>query len=302
MSVAGIESRCWILALFERSDGERFLLGDGAYDFKESQQHFAANDIDNDTVEVQGNDGILLAGQVRRPTTQNFDGYIGDATMTKEQIEQYRRDFFTFFRKNFFYKVIYIFPNGETIMRQRGFLVDSPEVQELWQIHPEYHVALNFEDVNYYSYAEDAEGHVIYSGSAIIPLTGASSGGLVWDEYGVVWDEVGAIWEEGEGIMGDIIVNSTDNVFPIWTVTGEAVKPQLENTTTGTLIKYNGTVSASQTLVIDMLNQTATLNGVNVIGNVSGDWVMFAPNRNRVVYNASNAAPASKVEWNDVVG
>ena len=102
MSVGGVESRCWILALFERSDGERFLLGDGAYDFKESQQHFNANDIDNDTVEVQGNDGILLAGQVRRPTKQDFDGYIGDAGMSKEQIEQYRRAFFTFFRKNFF--------------------------------------------------------------------------------------------------------------------------------------------------------------------------------------------------------
>lgn len=686
--ISGVESRCWILALFIRSDGQRLLLGDGAYDFKESQQHFQANTYDNDTVEVQGSDGILLAGQVRRASKQGFDGYVGDATMTKAQIEQYRRNFFMFFRKNYFYEVVYIFPNGDTIMRQRGFIVDAPEVEELWQIHPEYHVALNFEDVNYYAYAENEQGQVIYSGSAIVPITGATAGGLVWDSIGAVnelseayasgtvftitnsaradveinsfemygestqngtptpsspveiktvtgsntvtidgvdvstqlinledknlldlrngtytnngvtvvvkdgvctvngtatatsfvdlptksgsltlsanttytfslnnettvsgsnhcrignitpnftinltsvngtatgtptadqtatnvlifrsasgttydnfqikpmleigdtattyeehwggelnkvgdsqdyiyksgddwyvhkavfhgvlngsetwradggtvgtnyrhnmaigrdnenlnfpagtntrivmsdrfvanssdagafggfyaspnwlvfqdkdqtydltawkaWlaenqpeifyqlatpyevkltnadliaqlegalalslnpgeNEVstatdgaiptlkigyeslsggGFVWEAGEGIMGDIIVNSVDNVYPVWTVTGETVNPTLENVTTGTLIQYNGTITDEQTLVIDMTNQTATLNGANVIGNVTGDWLMFAPGRNRIVYTADNQnAPASKIEWNDIVG
>ena len=77
MSVAGVTARCWILALFIRDDGERFLLGDGMYEFAEKQQHFQANEFANDVVEVQGNDGSLLAGQVRRSTAQAFDGYVG---------------------------------------------------------------------------------------------------------------------------------------------------------------------------------------------------------------------------------
>lgn len=186
--ISNITTQCWILALFVRDDGERLLLGDGVYDFKERQQHFKANLIVNDAVDVQGNDGTLLAGQVRRATTQSFDGYVGDATSTPQEIEQYRRDFFAFFLKNHFYEVIYIFQDGTAIKRQKGFLVDAPEIKELFQISPEYHVALNFEDVNYYEYNENAEGQEIYGESADIPIISAAKGGQVWDENGLVWE------------------------------------------------------------------------------------------------------------------
>lgn len=186
MAISGVTSKCYILTLFERDDGARLLLGSGAYEFKDGQQHFEANDMVNDTVDVQGTDGILLAGQVRRASTQSFDGYIGDGTTTKAKVEEYRRDFIEFFAKNHFYKAVYVFSDGSAIMRQRGFIVDAPEVKELYQIHPEYHVALNFEDVNYYEYDEDAEGEEIYSQTLRIARVDAEQGGLVWDEYGAV--------------------------------------------------------------------------------------------------------------------
>lgn len=186
MSILGVDSKCYILALFIRSDGERFLLGSGYYEFKDKQQHFAANTIANDVIEVQGNDGYLLGGQVRRPGVQSFDGYVGDGTTSKTEVEEYRRDFLSFFRKNFTYKVVYVFPDGSAIQRKRGFLVDAPVVQELYQIYPEYHVALNFEDINYYFYDEDADGDEIYGKSAVIGLATAASGGLIWDDLGAV--------------------------------------------------------------------------------------------------------------------
>lgn len=187
MNLDQINPECFILALFIRDDGQRFLLGSGAYMFKKSQQQFAANTYANDVVEVQGDDGVFLAGQVRRPSTQNFDGYVGDATVSKADIEEYRKDFLAFFRKNYYYTVVYIFPNGEAIQRRKGFIVDAPEVKELFQIHPEYHIALNFEDINYYSYSEDPDGHETYTKSATVYLsTGASSGGLIWDNIGAV--------------------------------------------------------------------------------------------------------------------
>lgn len=306
MELDKIRRECFILALFIREDGERFLLGSGAYEFKDSQLHFVANSFANDVVEVQGNDGVFLAGQVRRPQAQPFDGYIGDATVKKPNIEEYRRDFLSFFRKNFYYTVVYVFKDGTAIQRKQGFIVDAPEVKELYQVFPEYHVAINFEDINYYSYAEDDEGHEIYGKSATINIsTGqSSSGGLVWDDVGVVWDSVGAVWEEG-GSAGPttVEVDSIDNVYPIWEVRGPANNPQLSVLSTNTTIKYNGNVTASQVLKIDMLNKTATLNGTSVVGNVSGDWINFAPGNNRVVYTTNNPdAVASTIYWQEIVG
>lgn len=305
MNLDQINPECFILALFIRDDGQRFLLGSGAYMFKESQQQFVANSYANDVVEVQGNDGVFLAGQVRRPSVQKFDGYIGDATVSKADVEEYRKDFLAFFRKNYYYTVVYIFPNGEAIQRRKGFIVDAPEVKELFQIHPEYHIALNFEDINYYSYSEDSEGQETYTKSATIYLsTGASSGGLTWDSLGVVWDSEGAVWEAGSGAgPTTVMVDSIDRVYPIWKLTGPATNPQLAVLTTGTTLKYSGSITGTQTLEIDMFNKTATLNGTSVIGNVSGDWVYFDAGNNRVTYTTNNAdANPSTIYWQEVVG
>ena len=185
MNLNEIEKKCFIMALFIRDDAERFLLGSGAYEFKQKQLHFAANAMSNDVVEVQGNDGYMLAGQVRRPTTQTFDGYIGDASVNKSQIEGYRRAFLAFFTKNHFYTVVYVFSDGSAIQRRRGFLVDAPEEKELWQLFPEYHVGFNFEDVNYYRYSENSEGEETYGKSADIGLSTEISGGLIWEDLGI---------------------------------------------------------------------------------------------------------------------
>lgn len=305
MNLDDIQTKCFILALFIRDDGERFLLGSGAYEFKDKQLHFAANSYENDIVEVQGNDGILLAGQVRRPSAQAFDGFVGDATVSKQDVENYRKSFIAFFRKDYHYKVVYVFPDGTAIQRRQGFIVDAPEVQELYQYYPAYHVALNFEDVNYYSYEEDSSGHEIYGKSARIYLSsGVNEGGLIWDETGVVWDSIGATWEKGSGGGSTIVpVDSIDRVYPLWVLTGPAVNPEITVIDTVTSITYSGTVTANQTLTVDMVNKTATLNGVSVIGNISGEWISLAPGNNRVIYTTDNAdADYSTIYWQEVVG
>lgn len=182
MNLDNITTQPFILSLFKREDGVRFLLGSGAYEFKNSQLHFAANAFLNDVVEIQGNDGALLAGQVRRASVQAFDGYVGDGTTIKSKVEQYRTNFLKFFQKNHFYTVIYIFPDGTAIQRRRGYIVDAPQVKELYQQYPEYHIAFNFEDVNYYKYSEDAEGEETYSNLANILSSVSVSGGLIWTQ------------------------------------------------------------------------------------------------------------------------
>lgn len=209
MAISGVNPKCYILALFVRDDGARFLLGDDPFEFKDNQLHFQQNTMANDVVEVQGNDGYLLAGQVRRPGTQVFDGYVCNGTNSKEDVETKRRSFLQFFRRSHFYKVIYVFPNGTAIQRKQGFLVDDPTVQELYQQYPEYHVALNFEDVNYYTYEEDDQGHEIYAKEAIVSLAGGgATGGLIWDNYGVVWEDAWSLPLSISGVQFQVLNNA----------------------------------------------------------------------------------------------
>ena len=203
MSVVSVRPKDFILALFIRDDGERFLLGDNGYDFKDSQLHFVANTIENDEVVKQGADGVMLAGQVRRSAVQSFDGFVGDATTPKETIEQMRRAFFAFFVRGHHFRVIYIDTARDAWQRKGGYLVDAPEIKELYQIHPEYHVGLNFEDVNYYSYDEDADGNEILANLLDIPVSTAVAGGLVWDEDGAVSEDAVVDYDsESAGAQG----------------------------------------------------------------------------------------------------
>ena len=203
MNLDQIATKCFILALFIRDDGQRLLLGDGYYDFNQKLQHFQANTIANDVVEIQGDNGQLLAGQVMRSGAQKFEGYIGDATTNRQIIEQKRSDFMAFFRIKHFYKVIYIFPDGTAIQRQRGYLTDAPTIPEIFQKFPEYSVALNFEDANYYEYAEDEHGDEIYAHIAELALAGGATGGLVWDAIGAVTN--GITWSGIQTAQGEYI-------------------------------------------------------------------------------------------------
>ena len=305
MNLDSITPQCFIMALFIRDDGERFLLGAGAYQFNKKQLHFAANSYQNDVVEVQGNDGVMLAGQVRRGSAQKFDGYVGDASVPKASIESYRRAFFMFYRKNHYYKVVYILPDGSAIQRQRGFIVDAPEVQEFWQLYPEYHIAMNFEDINYYAYAEDSAGNEIYGKSATIPLSiGAQDGGVIFDQYGASWDTYGLTWATTSGSgYATVAVDSIDNVFPILEINGPAVNPQITDLTTNMTLYYSGSITSSQKLVIDMNAKTAMLSGASVISNISGEWLYLSPGNNRITYLTDNStAVSATMKWQEVVG
>lgn len=301
MNLDQIATKCFILALFIRDDGQRLLLGDGYYDFNQKLQHFQANTIANDVVEIQGDSGQLLAGQVMRSGAQKFEGYIGDATTNRQTIEQKRSDFMAFFRIKHFYKVIYIFPDGTAIQRQRGYLTDAPTIPEIFQKFPEYSVALNFEDANYYEYAEDAEGNEIYAHIAEIMLNAAKRGGLVWDEFGAVSDSAGYIWEEGGSVHNIVTVAGVDSAWPIWTVQGGAQNPTLTNITTGQTISWQGFVPEGQTLTINMAEMTADLAGANVFEYITGEWIRLAPGNNTLVYNAENADKPSTLSWNGVL-
>lgn len=301
-TIKDLASKCFIRVLFRRSDGARFLLGGDDYMFAKGQLFFEADKIVNDVVDVHGGDGVMLTGQVRRASTQKFDGYVGDVSYSKSDIEAARRKFLGFFQKNYLYEAIYIMPDGTAIKRQRGYLVNAPAVKEFYQLEPTYSVALGFEDVHYYTYMEDDDGEELYGKSATILLYNAVTGGFKYDETGGIFDERGAVLLDGVGGTSSLNIESIEAVFPVWTVEGMAVNPKLENLTTGESIQFNGTVAGGQTLTIDMLNQTATLGGTNVLTEVEGSWISFIPGKNKINYTADNSsAPNSRAKWREVV-
>lgn len=304
MNIDDITTTGFILALFIRSDGERFLLGDGDYTFTQKQLLFTAATMSNDVVQLQGANGAMLAGQVRRPSTQSFDGFIGEASSSRNDIEIARRKFISFFQQNYSYTVVYLDCNGNASQQKLGYIVDSPEVKELYQIQPNYHVALAFEDVNYYEYAEDEEGNETYASSAMIPLTGDRYGGLMLDGDGVVWDNDGAVWEQGtDGSQVVLNLNIVGNTPVVWSIPGPVTNPQLSNTATGDTLVYTGYVGATETLVINTLEETAYISGSDRSNNVTGDWLRLAPGINRISYLAdSSGAPASELQWQGVIG
>lgn len=145
------------------------------------------------------------------------------------------------------------------------------------------------------AYSVDITGSVVYT-STIAPEPTAATGGAEWDAEGM-------IWEEGIGGNTTVVVDATGNTFPVLTVTGPATSPSVTNITTGQTFAYDGTLVEGQTLVVDMNAQTAYLNGVNVLANVSGDWLYLAPGTNILSYSVTaGESPSATISWNGVVG
>lgn len=162
-----ITKKCVVMALFIRDDGQRFLLGDGDYEFNEGQLMFEPNELSNDIVELQGTDGVIITGQARRTSTQEFRGYIGDATTTPAVINTKRFELIKFFKIDHKYDVVYITnltykPANTTyplcLIRHGGFLVEEPTSRLLRFGGAEYRVTMSFENPDYEYYAEDALG------------------------------------------------------------------------------------------------------------------------------------------------
>lgn len=78
---------------------------------------------------------------------------------------------------------------------------------------------------------------------------------------------------------GTITNNGWATTYPIITITGPIINPVITNTATGQNLTVTTTMVATDTLVIDLLNKTLTLNGStarNLLTSTS-QWFGFAP-------------------------
>lgn len=118
---------------------------------------------------------------------------------------------------------------------------------------------------------------------------------------GEKWDSIGGEWESGSGGVQTITIDSTQNVYPMWTVKGPCVNPLLQNNTTDTVATYAGTVASGQTLVVDFEAGTAHLNSALVTRYVTG-LVSLAPGENTIGFNSDGGTTeTSTISWNNII-
>lgn len=131
---------------------------------------------------------------------------------------------------------------------------------------------------------------------AIFHIEMTQSGGA-----GEVWDGVGGVWEAGSGGVQTISVDSTQKIYPVWTVTGPCVNPVLQNNTTDTFASFDGTVAAGQTLTVYFEDGIAYLDSAIATRYVSG-YVSFLPGENMVGFNSDGgSAETSTISWDNII-
>lgn len=285
---------------FIRSDGTQFSLDKNEIYLDEDNNLLIRPDPDTTAVAYTEANGAEMIRQQNHTYSQEINGLIvPKATPYWDLVTEMT----AFFRINYTYKIIYARKNGKL------FAVDGAWISEAIQVPPqpqenysEWHITFEVGREAWREYAEDASGNEIFANSVTLPLLSGASGGEVWDDVGLVADDVGEVWEIGEGGIQEVNIASSQTIYPVWVVTGEAVNPMLQNNTTDTIAQYNGTVAAGQTLTVDFESGTAYLDGALVTRNVSG-IVSFNPGLNSVGFNDdSGTATESVIKWNNTIG
>lgn len=252
---------------------------------------------DVDYTDVDGGEMIM---QKLPPQVQPFEGII--YPKTSDYWDMYFK-LVAFFKINHYYTIIYKKKSGQLFAQRNAWLINNLQVSPpADEDVSTFSVGFKVKNSSLYEYLEDSEGNEIYANTATLPLLSAAAGGEEWDTVGQKWDTVGSIWSAGNGGVQNISINSVVAIYPVWTVKGSAVNPVLQNNTTDTLAKYEGTVAVGQTLVVDFSTGVATLDGAIVSRNITGQ-VKFNPGMNLSGFNSDGGtATNSTIKWNNVIG
>lgn len=283
-----------------RSDGEQLSFDQNELYLDTDNTFLVRPDPETTAVNYTEANGAEMVRQQTHTSTQEINGIVVPKTTPYWNLVVKLTGFF---KINYTYKIIYIRKDGKL------FAINGAWIAEALQIPPRpqeeyarWHVTLEIGREAWREYAEDSSGKEIYANSVTLPLLTRPIGGENWDLVGLVSDDIGEVWSVGEGGVQEISVVSSDIVYPVWIVTGECINPTLQNNTTDTFAKYNGTISEGQTLTVDFEAGTAYLDGAVVTRNVTG-LVSFKPGINVAGFNSDGGNTVeSVIEWNNVIG
>lgn len=207
-----------------------------------------------------------------------------------------------FFKINHTYKIVYIRKDGAMFAVSNAWISNGLQIPpEPRETYSEWSVEFAIGNTAWTEYSEDASGKEIYSNTITLPLISANAGGEIWDSVGLVSDNVGEEWEKGAGGAQTVNIQSTQAIYPIWTVVGPCANPTISNNTTDTLASFEGTVAAGQTLTVDFAESVAYLDTALVTRYIEG-YISLAPGENTVWFNSDGGATeSSTISWNNIV-
>ena len=308
------------ITFIRKSDNKKFTFekgGDSPFILNPKTKVLPAPEIESATYNYAGIDGgyapninnkDLKPLQLRRPRAFDVLGWILPNINLGQNVSLLEAELNEFFKIREYYQVVYEKCSENDFYVENVIITDGP--------YTEYNIGGGEErlagveisllalDPMMYKAMFDGDGNLVPTGNLFVPKTITTSGGRVWSASGAVWQAQngGKKWTLGSQGVIKVLVDSTDNVYPIITIRGQAVNPTITDITTNTSLSYSGTVASGQTLVLDCANKTAKLNGTSVVQNVSGNWLYLVGGMNKFEFNAGGDTTGAELEWSETVG
>ena len=295
-----IPSNKFTLAALIRDDGKRLDLTGSEIRLSADNSLLARPEIESSDIDYTDMNGGEMIRQRLSSYTQTINGII---TPGNTSFWNLYTAISSFFAINHTFTLVYCRKDGELFAvknawRSGDLELPVPADEGNTTFSTEFKVGNSV----LFEYSEDSSGHEVYSNNVKLGRVSAATGGEVWDSKGQVFDAVGEVWAGASGGLSSVFVSSTIKVYPVWVLRGPAVNPSIQNNTTDTSATYRGSISSTQTLVVDFSTGEALLNGAIVSRNVIGQ-LSIAPGNNLVGFDVEGGeATTSELEWNNVIG
>lgn len=207
-----------------------------------------------------------------------------------------------FFQINHTYKIIYQRVDGQMIKISDAWISGGLQIVPVpFEQYSNWSITFSIGNTAWTEYYEDGSGNETYVNNVTLLLASLGSGGEIWDSVGLSSDSVGAEWEQGNGGAQVLTINSTKNVYPVWTVNGPCTNPQLQNNTTGATAQFTRNIAEGQTLKVDFSEGTAYLGTALVSRYLVGDMYLKPGNNTMVFDSGGGTATSSVLSWNNIL-
>lgn len=214
----------------------------------------------------------------------------------------------SFFQRSHTFLVVYEQASGDPNTEGTLFRTGEAWISDNLQMPPtprelysQWTVTLKVGSVGLQEYVENSQGKEIFANSVEVGLVSAGTGGSSWDSVGQVWDSVGQVWIAGSGGIQEITAITTKDIYPVWEVKGQAVNPTIRNDATDTQATYTGYIADGQTLTVDFASGVASLDGIIVTQNLTGE-LKLANGENYVGFDrASGTTTSATLKWNNYI-
>lgn len=292
-------------ARFIRDDGERLSLtmAEGFVD-KSTDDWLSDKPLRTSMFTYSGADGGQMVAQNYDPWPIKFTGFLKRGTAN--EVWTIRQRFMTFFAKQHNFTAVFDRCDGQSMAVLNGWVSTAPQVALSGKLDniQNYSVVLTFGDPYLYSYSEDDKGNQVYSKTLTVERFSTDvPDGYAYGAGGYIYYGDGYVYIGGVALTPTVNNDSIRDIAPVWRVEGVAINPSITNLTTNKQLKYSGTIGVGQELVVDCYNQTAMIGTADVTRYMNGEWLTLAVGNNRVRYETDNeGAPASTLEWNEVIG